>query len=289
MKLLVGLNNKKIEDYLNYTNSFIIGIKDFSINYVEYNLNEIKELLSKYPNIELFVSMNKNVFNNDLEELEKILIELDKLKIKGVLFYDMALVSLKEKLGLKLDLVWNQDHLVTNYNTCNYYYSKGVNYAYISSDITVDEIKEINDKCPISLISLVLGYPIVSFSKRKLLSNYFTYCNSEKKEDVYKINSNDSPNYLIKENSLGTSIRYGNILNGVKPLYDLQNTINYALLDEEMIEHSVFLEVLSLFKELIDNNYDNYLEIERKVSELINSDDTCFYYKKTIYKVRDEK
>ena len=36
-------------------------------------------------------------------------------------------------------------------------------------------------------------------------------------------------------------------------------------------------------------NYDNYLEIERKVSELINSDDTCFYYKKTIYKVRDEK
>ena len=70
MKLLVGLNKKDILDYLDYTNSFIIGLKGFSINYQEYSVEEIKELLGKYPNIEVFVSINKNIFNSDLKELE---------------------------------------------------------------------------------------------------------------------------------------------------------------------------------------------------------------------------
>ena len=81
MKLLVGLNTRNISDYLNYTNSFIIGLKDFSINYQEYSLEEIKKLKEDYPNIELFVSVNKNIFNSDLKLLEENLDVLDKLDI----------------------------------------------------------------------------------------------------------------------------------------------------------------------------------------------------------------
>ena len=33
--------------------------------------------------------------------------------------------------------------MVTNYNTCNYYYDKGVNFAYISNEITLEEMIEI--------------------------------------------------------------------------------------------------------------------------------------------------
>ena len=54
MKLLVGLNKKDFSLYLNYTNSFIIGLKDFSINYTEFSLKEIKEIREKYPNCEIF-------------------------------------------------------------------------------------------------------------------------------------------------------------------------------------------------------------------------------------------
>ena len=39
----------------------IIGLKDLSTNYeVELDLNQIKLLREKYPDIEIFVSMNKN-------------------------------------------------------------------------------------------------------------------------------------------------------------------------------------------------------------------------------------
>ena len=76
MRVLVGLNTRNILDYLDYTNSFIIGLKDFSINYQEYSIEEIRKLKEDYPNIEIFVSINKNIFNSDLSLLEEKLIEL---------------------------------------------------------------------------------------------------------------------------------------------------------------------------------------------------------------------
>ena len=288
MKLLVGLNKKGILDYLNYTNSFIIGLKDFSINYQEYSINEIKDLLKEYPNIELFISVNKNIFNSDLKLLEERLVELNKLNISGVLFYDLSILSLVKKNNLNIPLVWAAEHMTTNYNTCNYYYDKGVKYVYLSSEITVDEIKEIKEKSNIKLISFFFGYPDVSFSKRKLLTNYFLYNNLNKERDWYTISSDEDNKYFIKESKLGTRILYGKVMNGIKPFTDLINTVDYGILNEELMDHDTFIKGLSVFKDLLDNKIDT-VDANNRIIELVNSDDTVFYYKKTIYKVKDEK
>ena len=287
MKILVGLNNKNILDYLNYTNSFIIGLKDFSINYQEYTIEEIKKLKEDYPNIELFISLNKNIFNDDLDKLESILIELSKIDIKGLLFYDLAILSIVKNNNLNIPLVWAQEHMTTNYNTCNYYYDKGVEYVSLSSEITVSEIKEIKDNSKIKLISFFFGYPDVSFTKRKLLTNYFLYNNLDKKRDWYTI-SNDDNKYFIKESNLGTRILYGKVMNGIKPFYDLLDVVDYGIFNEELMDHDIFIKCLSIFKELIDNKI-TVIDANNKIKDLINSDDTVFYYKKTIYKVKDEK
>lgn len=288
MKILVGLNRKNILDYLNYTNSFIIGLKDFSINYQEYTIDEIRSLINDYPNIELFISMNKNIFNSDLNELENSLIELSKLNIKGILFYDLSIVSLVKKHKLNISLVWAQEHMTTNYNTCNYYYNKGIEYVSLSSEITVEEIKEIKEKSNIKLLSYFFGYPDVSFTKRKLLTNYFLYNNLDKKSDWYTISSDDDNKYFIKESKLGTRILYGKVMNGIKPFYELINTVDYGIFNEELMEHDVFIKGLDIFKKLKDNII-TLDDANNKIMELVNSIDTIFYYKKTIYKVKDEK
>ncbi len=288
MKLLVGLNKKGILDYLNYTNSFIIGLKDFSINYQEYSIDEIKDLKEEYPNIELFVSVNKNIFNSDLTLLEERLTELSKLDITGVLFYDLSVLSIVNKNKLNLSLVWAAEHMTTNYNTCNYYLDKGVKYVYLSSEITVDEIKEIKEKSNIKLISFFFGYPDVSFSKRKLLTNYFLYNKLDKEKDWYTISSDEDNKYFIKESKLGTRILYGKVMNGIKPFNDLKDTVDYGVLNEELMDHDTFIKGLSVYKDLLDNKI-NYLEANEKITNLVNSDDTVFYYRKTIYKVKDEK
>ena len=288
MKLLVGLNNKNILDYLDYTNSFIIGLKDFSINFQEYNIDEIKKLKEDYPNIEIFVSVNKNIFNNDLKELEEVLNTLNDISINGVLFYDLSVLSLVKKNNLSIPLVWAQEHMTTNYNTCNYYYDKGCEYVYLSSEITIEEIKEIKEKSNIKIISFFFGYPDVSFSKRKLLTNYFLYNNLNKEQDWYTITSDEENKYFIKENKLGTRILYGKVMNGIKPFNDLSNYVDYALLNEEMMDHDTFIKGLNVFKNLNDKKI-TMEEANQKINDLVNSNDTVFYYKKTIYKVKDEK
>ena len=46
----------------------IIGLKDLSTNYdVELDIEQIKILKEKYPTIDIFVSMNKNFFNEEMK------------------------------------------------------------------------------------------------------------------------------------------------------------------------------------------------------------------------------
>ena len=288
MKLLVCLNTRNILDYLDYTNSFIIGLKDFSINYQEYSKEEIRKLKEEFSKIDIFVSINKNIFNSDLKQLEENLDYLSNIDIKGILFYDLSILSIVNRKRLNIPLIWSQEHMTTNYNTCNYYYNKGCEYVYLSSEITVSEIKEIKDKSKIKTISFFFGYPDVSFTKRKLLTNYFLYHNQNKENDWYTISSDDDNKYFIKESKLGTRILYGKVMNGIMPFNELIDTVDYALLNEELMNHDTFIKGLKIFKELNDKKI-NVDDANKKIIELVNSDDTVFYYKKTIYKVKDEK
>ena len=201
MKLLVSINDKELSKYMSFTDSFIIGLKDFSINYYELDINEIEELLNKYKNINLFISINKNIFNNDLLKLENNLIKLAKLNIKGILFYDLSILSIVKRLNLNLDLVYHQTHMVTNYNIVNFYKELGCKYAYLSTEITCCEMKEISEKTDIKLMALFIGHIIISHSKRKLVSNYLIQ--SDKIMNQMSMNYNFPPNLLFDTSSVG--------------------------------------------------------------------------------------
>lgn len=262
--------------------AFIFGLKNFSVNYeLTLSLEEIKELL-KVCDKEIFIAINKNIFNSELKSLKNILIELDKLNIKGVLFYDLSLLYLKKELNLKIDLVWNQTHMVTNYNTCNYYHNKGVEYAFLASEITLEEILEIKKKTNMKLMTYVIGYPIMSFSRRKLLTNYYKGNN---KTNLTKKNylMDKAGKYIIKETNDGTAILFDKILNGSSIIKDLKEVnMDYIVLNDDNICFDVFYEVLKEVKLLTNSENEESLE---KIKSLIG-DSTGFFFKKTIFKVK---
>ena len=122
-KTIVIPSNKEMINNIS-SDAILLGIKDLSVNMPFYiTLDELKKIKTKK---EIFISLNKNFNNSELEVLKKTLLELNDLDIKGVFFYDISIVNLKEKLNLKYDLVWNQEHMTTNYLTVNYWLNKGV-------------------------------------------------------------------------------------------------------------------------------------------------------------------
>ena len=274
---------------IDYFDGMVIGLKDYSIGYKYIiDIDEIEDFVNKYKDYEVFVAINKNISNSELQDLEKILIKLNKINIKAVLFYDLAVLYLKQRLKLDIDLVWNQTHMVTNYNTCNYYYGEGCKYAYLSSEITLDEMLEIIDKSKISTIVKIFGYSTIAHSKRKLLTNYFKYLKKKKKKDMYQIEEkNLGTKYNVLETDNGTTIFEAKLLNGIEPLFKLNGKADYLVMEDDGSD--IFKAALVVYKDAINKKISSD-EAVLKINQIYLNTTTGFFYKKTIYRVKkDEK
>ena len=281
MKLLIEVSSKD-NLYLDSTDGIILALDDYSVeSQVSFSIDEIKEIKNNTSK-EIFVKINKNLMNDDIEKVKNILIELDKIGINGVFFYDLAILELKRVLGLSIDLVWNQTHMVNNYKTCDYYYSKGVKYALLGKEITLDEIIEIIKKSKITSMVEVVSKPSVAFSKRKLITNYYKDLGKEKSDELIIHEKITDSNYHLIEDSNGTSFYLDIVTNGTGVIKELfENNCQYIIMREFGVDN---------FKELVNDTTkyiskgcidENYVSKYKKLG-----DSTNFFFKKTIYKVK---
>lgn len=273
--MIGGVNMHKIAAVINslneaqniqkYVDAFLIPLKDLAVNYNNtFSLNEIKQI--KNLNRELFIILNKNIHNSELPLLEKTLKKLNDLNISGLIFYDIAIVNLKEKLNLKIPLVWNQEHLTTNYGTINYWYDKGVQMTYLSSELTKREVDEIRKNTKAKLFITVFGYLPMFTSKRHLVQNYLDTFNLKSKSHTSI--KKEGKTYQITDSLLGTTVYSDYILNAVNE--DFSN-IDYLVFNSNLIDEKTFLEVLQNYHDGKPNKFN----IE-----------TGFLYQETIYKVK---
>lgn len=280
MKLLVEPMNK--ENLKFNCDGLILAIKDYAVESNTYfTLDEIKNISDSFSG-EIFVKLNKNLMNDDIPFVKDILVQLDKMNITGVFFYDLAVLELKRELNLNIDLVWNQTHMVNNYKTCNYYYSNGVKYALLGKEITLDEILEIIDLSDITSMVEVVSKPSVAFSKRKLVSNYYKDMGIDGSKEIIVNEKVSNLNFDIKEDSNGTVFFLDLITNGTSIIRDLyDNGCSYIIMREYGIDN--FRELVNDTMEYIKDSCSD-LSYVLKYKKL--GDSTNFFFKKTIYRVK---
>lgn len=293
MNVIVKPSHNDLSSYISKGISFfLMPLKNFSVESVNsFTIDEIANNMNKYPNIKIFVSINKNIMNEDIEELRNVLTKLDSLGIKGVFYYDICLVKLKKDMGLALDLVWDQSHMVTNYKTCDYYYDNGVKYALISKEITLEEILEIIDNSSITPIVEILSHPSVAFSRRHLVNNYYNDLKKEPKNEIIIKEKVSGDEYYVTDSDNGTNFVKKNIVQGCSFLGILiQGGLKYCLLREDFIDHDKFLSSI----EKINNYIENYNDADSSLNDKFVNDietllgkDYGFFFKKTIYRVKN--
>ena len=257
---------------------FIIGIKDMCVNtnFCVDNLSILNSLTDK----DIFISMNKNMHNSDLSHVEELLLELNNYPIKGVLFYDIGVLNIYNRLNLNYELVWSQEHLTTNYNTINYWNSKGAKYVMLSNDITFEEIKDIEENSKSKLIVQLFGYLPMFVSKRHIVRNYL---------NQFDLHDNSSVNYMEKEgntypiidDNVGTHVYSAHILNGVG--YTNKTNCEYILLNSFNIDIDDFIKVIEMFKNVNESNSKEY---EERINSMFSNTNLGFLDTKTIYRVK---
>ena len=266
-KLLVIPNNTDIQELDKYADAYLFGLKGYSVNVpCEITLEELKKLNTKK---DIFLSLNRNMFNSDIPKLKEILKTIDSYNLKGIFYADTCFINLKKELGFITDLVWSQEHLTTNYETINFWHKYNVNYTYLSGEITKKEICEIIKKAKTKIIVPIFGYLPMYVSKRHAVKNYLTTFNLKDNSKINYIEKEDKL-YPIIDNEIGTIVYSDYILDGYEELKDIN--ADYVTLNEFNIDRNTFIEVLKRYNGL-NGNYE------------LNTS-KGFLYQATIYKVK---
>lgn len=282
MKLMVIPSHTEIDLLLENSDAFLFGIDHMSIHFPFYlKRKELDKLVKKIQknHKEIFISLNKNMKNDDLKLLEEILVMLDNLKIDGIFYYDVAVLNISKRLQLKTPLVWSAEHFTTNYATSNFWNQYGAKYTYLSGEITLDEIIEISKNTSSKLIVPVFGYLPIFASMRHTVSNYLEQFSLNSSSQIHYLNLNEDC-YPIVDFKLGTNIYSAHILNAYLEYLQLQNyKIEYVTLNSFLISFDQFVQIVRLYKE-------SKVENKEKIDNMMKNTDQGFFHQETIYRVK---
>lgn len=272
MKTLIKVNS--IDELKLDADGYILGFNDFCLSFEKtFSIDEIKSIVKEYSEKEIFVSLNKMIFNSELSLYKSILFELDKLPLKGIIIGDTAALI----YNLNTNLIMEQLHLNNSYLTANHYYNNGCSGIYLTNDITLEDINYIKENSNSILFKDVFCLSHLSTSKRNLITNYLKHFNIDKKDEYFYIcEEKDNNYYLIKEDKTGTHIYNSKVLNIIDKVDDLKT--DYVIFDSHMLNKENFKEIYNDYKKgIIDNE---------KINKLFDFDNG-FINKKTIYKVKN--
>lgn len=283
-KIIIIPNNKEcIENIIDTDNYILLGIEGYSINTFNLEYDEIVKYIDRSNNI--FLSLNKNISNDKLDEVEKLLINISKLNIKGLFYYDVSIVSIVNRLKLNINLVWSSEHYTTNYFTINYWNSYGVNKVFLSNEITVDEITEIRKNTNVELIGQLFGYIPMYASKRHAVKNYLNHFNLNLNSNKYYLFKEDKK-YSIVDNNDGTVIYTNFILNGLREYLNLNNILDYVLINGYELDTDKLLKVVDIFSKVNEDNID---VLDKEIMIMFDNLEKGFLHEETIYRVKRDK
>ena len=277
MKLLGVIRDNNYLEYLNNgLDGLILPLENFAVDYFKYySISDIRYYKKSTDKL-CFVVINKMIFNKELDDLVKVLKDLESIKVDGVFFYDLAILNLVKENKININLIYNGTHMVTNSDTINLYYDLGVKGAYLSNEITKDEVLNIRSNTKSDLFILLLGNPVVAMSRRNLLTSYFDNKNKSKSEIITIKEPKSGQEFLVKEDNNGTTFFYNrrlNLSNVYKELVDFG--INYGIIEQGDYSSDEYKELINAFV-----NFD-----KQRIDELAGHN-RGFLYRETIYKVK---
>lgn len=293
MKILVMPSN--LADLTNFKDAdgFIIGAEGLSwLVPLEVSISKLEDIVSRIKQLgkQIFISLNKLMYNQDIPLLKEYLLVIENIGVDGIIYDDLAVLNLITSLSLKTPLVWFGIHSFTNYYSSNYWYKKGINYGILSTEITLNQILEIKEHTNMSLVMYGYGYLPMFVSSRALLTSYCEYIGKYKEDKVYHMyEKNRNESYPTYENENGTVILSSHIINVIDEIPVLNDCIDYLVLSSLNISDSDFNKVFQFYIKALSciNDKKELNTISNMVTEVSPAKtDKGFLYKETIYRVK---
>ncbi len=155
-----------------------IGGQDYSLraNALNFSLDDMQKAVNFAHNLNkrVYVTVNIVFHDKDLKGLEKYLQDLDNIGIDGIIFSDMVVLELANKLNCKFEKHVSTQASTLNYEAALFYKNQGVCRVVLAREASRDDIKRIKEETGLDLECFIHGAMCTSFSGRCVLSNYVT-------------------------------------------------------------------------------------------------------------------
>lgn len=174
LKDLCLLENTKVDGW-------IVNIFGLSCYYDRlYSLKEIKSIvdIAHRQNQKVYVNAKKIIHEQDLDKVTYLVKELEKIGIDYYIYGDVAFLEIVGNLQINAKLIYQVATYMTNKYDINEML-KDNNSVVVSTELSLEEMKEIVNDTPKELYIHAFGYYPIFHSRRELISNYLMYRNKE--------------------------------------------------------------------------------------------------------------
>ncbi|MED0678988.1 peptidase U32 family protein [Aneurinibacillus thermoaerophilus] len=280
-----------------------IGHERFGLRVAgNFELDDIRQAteLAHGRKAKVYISVNALFHNDDLAELPGYLRALEDIGVDAIVFGDTAVLVTARQLGLKTPLHWNAEVLTTNYETINYWGSKGATRAFVARELNMDAILEIKENADVEIQVQVHGMTCIFHSRRDLVSNYEKFkgqeaksagmdrrlfITEEKREDLH---------YPIYEDRNGTHIMSAEDICILEYLDELMEAeIDSFKIEGIMKDTDYNVKVVSIYRRAIDayaESPDKFRDIVGGLMEELRAIQpadreltTGFFFKEQVY------
>lgn len=264
--------------------SVYIGGQTFGMDTIsnKFSMEELEEGIkfAHERNKKVYVTISLLPHNNDFVKLEEYLLKLNDIKVDGLILCEPGTLEIVRKVTPNMKVHMGIQANVYNYETARFYYDLGVKRVVIAKELALKDIIEIRKNAPLDLEieAFVHGSMVMSYSGRRLLSNYMTSKGAGKYDEEKHYN-------LVEEKRPGQYC----------PIYeDEGGTIFYGAKDLCMIEFIPELiksgvTTLTIEGHLKSNEYtEKVIKIYRKaIDEFINNPDNWQFYKNWLEELKN--
>ncbi len=262
-KVIIIPNSKNLALFENFK-IFALPLKEYSVGFETYfSVEEINKLSKKY---EIYVIMNKLMFLEDIENIQKIAF----FNIKKIFIEDFSLINL---FG-KDNIILSPNHLINNKEYVKYLNNINIDSCVVSNDLTFKELLNIAKYTSSELYYTYIGKNNIMYSRRNLISNYNEFFNDKLPLKMVIKEQISKKKLLINEEKDGTVCFFDKIFCASSVYKDLicdyNLIINFSFLNKEE-------------KAAVLKNYKY-----KKLNSLIDTDE-YFLFNKIKYKIGDLK
>lgn len=143
-----------------------------------FNAEQLKEAV-KYVHDndkKLYLTCNTLPRNYEIPALPDFLRNAQEVGVDAFIIADMGVLQLAKKYAPEVEIHVSTQAGIVNYASALAYYEMGAKRIVTARELSLDEIREIRDKCPpeLEIEAFVHGAMCMSFSGRCILSDYLT-------------------------------------------------------------------------------------------------------------------